>query len=118
MEVPAVKFSAYCLDKHTTVVKHIDELRYAVEAPAQAGNICDQNTIEGAGHLLGGFEQMHKELAPCERIDGSTDVRLHRFSRNFPALFLGHTQYTPEFALRHSNHRGDLTRNERRSRSE
>ena len=52
MEVPAVKFAAYCLDKHTTAVKRIDELGHAVEAPAKAGNICDQNTIEGAGHPL------------------------------------------------------------------
>jgi hypothetical protein len=52
MEVPAVKFGACRLDKNAKAVKRIDELGHAVEAPAKAGNIRDQNTIERARLVL------------------------------------------------------------------
>ena len=89
MEVPAVKVAACCLDKNTTAVKHIDELGYAIEAPAKSGNVCNQHAVERAMLPLGRFDEMHKTLASRERNARSTDVGLHKWFRNRPVLFLG-----------------------------
>jgi hypothetical protein len=89
MEAPAVKVAAYCLDENTTGVKRIDELGHEIEAPAQARNVCYQNTIERARLLRGRFEQMYKGLASCERAARRTDVGLHKFFCKAPAVVLG-----------------------------
>jgi hypothetical protein len=88
MEVPAVKFAACCLDKNTTAVNYIDELGYAIEAPAKSGNVRNQHAVERAMLPLGRFDEMHKTLASREGNASGTDVGLHKFFHNFPALFL------------------------------